>query len=297
MRKSENLKEFYNRIHYSAEEQLNISNPHINVFERSSCMGALPYSRRDYYKVTLVIGKGQLDYADKTIQIHKPVLMFSNPMIPYTWQSSSDNQSGWFCIFNESFVKQRDEILSELPAFQLGHEKVYYPDTSTVMEISDLFRKMMKENESNYEYKQDILRNYLHLIVHYVLKTAPATNYEKPNDSSARITKLFLELLERQFPINYPQYKLRLKSANDYAIHLSVHPNHLNRALKQQTGKTTTEHISNRIIIEAKALLLHTDWTIADIAYGLGFEYPAYFNNFYKKLTGITPRQARTTVV
>ncbi len=297
MRKSENLKEFYNRIHYSAREQLNISKPHINVFERSCCMGTLPYSRRDYYKVTLVIGEGQLEYADKNIHIERPVLMFSNPMIPYTWQSLSDKQSGWFCIFNESFIKQRDEILSELPAFQLGHEKVYYPDEIAVQEISDLFKKMMKENESSYDYKQDILRNYLHLIIHYVLKTAPATNYEKPLDSSARITKLFLELLERQFPIDSPLYQLRMKSANDYATYLSIHPNHLNRALKQQTGKTTTEHISNRILIEANELLVHTDWTIADIAYGLGFEYPAYFNNFYKKQTGITPRQARIKIV
>ena len=60
--------------------------------------------------------------------------------------------------------------------------------------------------------------------------------------------------------------------------------------VKEVTGKPTTTHITERIISEAKALLQHTDWNIADIAYALGFEYPTYFNNFFKKLTGTNPK-------
>ena len=71
---------------------------------------------------------------------------------------------------------------------------------------------------------------------------------------------------------------------------LNVHANHLNRAVKEVTGKPTTTHISERIISEAKALLQHTDWNIAEIAYALGFEYPTYFNNFFKKITGTNPK-------
>jgi AraC-like DNA-binding protein len=54
--------------------------------------------------------------------------------------------------------------------------------------------------------------------------------------------------------------------------------------VKQVTGKSTTTHIAERIITEAKALLLHTDWTVSQIAYALGFDYPTYFNNFFKKI-------------
>ena len=102
-----------------------------------------------------------------------------------------------------------------------------------------------------------------------------------------------MELLDRQFPIDTPEHVLKLKTANDYASSLSVHVNHLNRAVKEVTGKTTTEHIADRIIKEAKALLAHTDWNISEIAYTLGFEYPAYFNNFFKKLTNTTPKSLR----
>ncbi|MBP1650828.1 MAG: helix-turn-helix-domain containing protein AraC type, partial [Bacteroidetes bacterium] len=48
---------------------------------------------------------------------------------------------------------------------------------------------------------------------------------------------------------------------------------------------------------EARALLQHTNWSVADIAYGLGFEYPTYFNNYFKRITGTTPNAIRTTRV
>ncbi len=102
-----------------------------------------------------------------------------------------------------------------------------------------------------------------------------------------------MELLERQFPIESPDQPLQLKTAQDYASHLSIHVNYLNRAVKEVTGKPTTAHITERIISEAKALLQHTDWSISEIAYSLGFDYPTYFNNYFKRITGTTPTSFR----
>nr|WP_262903345.1 helix-turn-helix transcriptional regulator [Hymenobacter psoromatis] len=84
-----------------------------------------------------------------------------------------------------------------------------------------------------------------------------------------------------------------MRTPGDFARCLSVHVNHLNRALRELTGKTTSVHIAERITREAKALLQHTNWSTAKIAYGLGFEYPTYFNNFFKKQTGTTPSALR----
>lgn len=297
MEDKEDIQEFYQRIKYQPREIIRYSQPHINVFERAACKSNHPYSRRDFYKVTLVLGEGQLDYADKSIYIKQPALMFTNPLIPYYWKNISTEQTGWFAIFNEAFVKQRDEFLTDLPMFQPGHDKVYFPDNISVREIAGLYQKMMTENESNYVYKQNVLRDYLHLIIHYAMKLEPAKNYEQTKNAASRITSLFLELLERQFPIDSMQNGLRLTSANDFARQLCVHTNHLNRAVKEITGKTTTAHITSRITLEARELLLHTDWPVSEIAYCLGFEYPAYFNNFFKKSTGITPKEARMKIV
>jgi AraC-like DNA-binding protein len=65
--------------------------------------------------------------------------------------------------------------------------------------------------------------------------------------------------------------------------------NHLNKVLKENTGKTTTELISSRIAQEAKILLRQTDWNVSEIAYSLGFEEVAHFSNFFRKQTSTSP--------
>jgi AraC family transcriptional activator of pobA len=104
---------------------------------------------------------------------------------------------------------------------------------------------------------------------------------------------LFQGLLERQFPIASSAHGLKLRTPGNFARQLSVHVNHLNRAVRELTGKSTSVHIAAHIINEAKALLQHTCWSPAEIAYGLWFEYPTYFNNFFKKQTGTTPSALR----
>jgi AraC family transcriptional activator of pobA len=101
-------------------------------------------------------------------------------------------------------------------------------------------------------------------------------------------------LLERQFPIESPHQKLTLRTAKDYADRLSIHVNHLNKVLKENTGKTTTAIITNRITQEAKILLKQTNWNISEIAYCLGFEEVAHFSNFFRKQTTFSPATFRS---
>ena len=77
--------------------------------------------------------------------------------------------------------------------------------------------------------------------------------------------------------------------ASQYATQLSVHVNHLNRALRETSGKTTSRLISERLIQEAKTLLLHTHWNIGEVAWCLGFEERSHFINFFKKNAEVTP--------
>jgi AraC family transcriptional activator of pobA len=68
-----------------------------------------------------------------------------------------------------------------------------------------------------------------------------------------------------------------------------VHVNHLNRSVKEVTGKPTTAYLADRYVSEAKVLLQQTDWSVSEIADSLGFEYATYFQRFFKKHTGSTP--------
>ena len=156
---------------------------------------------------------------------------------------------------------------------------------------------MIEEQKSDYTYKDDLIRNYINLIIHEALKLQPSEHFDQHRNAASRLTSVFLELLERQFPIISSENPLQLKTAQDFANSLNVHVNYLNRAVKDVTGKSTTTQISERIVNEAKALLQHTGWNISDIAYSLGFEYPTYFNNFFKRLTGTNPKSFRALAV
>jgi len=260
----------------------------------ASAQKILPYSRRDYYKIWIISGEGHLHYANKTIHIDKPAIVFSNPLVPYSFESAGPWGTGYMCIFTDDFFKNggRQDIL-QLPPFKVGQNAVFFPTESQLVHIQELYEKMLEEINLEYQHKYDILRNYVSLLIYEVLKMEPVTSSIKQHDATTRIAGLFMDLLERQFPIDSPERILKLRKPADYAFHLSIHVNHLNHAITSVTGKSTTAHISERIINEAKALLLNTDWSVADISYSLGFAYPTYFNNFFKKNSGRTPLSLR----
>ncbi len=270
-----------------------------NVFQIESGGAATRiYSRKDFYKICLTTGKSIIHYADKSFDAEGTVLFFGNPHIPYSWETISTSYVGYTCLFSEEFLKSdRSESLQHSPLFKIGGTPILKITEQQREFLSTLFQKMIEEQKTDYTYKDDLIRNYINLIIHEALKLTPSENFDQHRNASSRITSVFLELLERQFPIEDTEKPLQLKTAQDYAKNLNVHANYLNRAVKEVTGKPTTAHISERIISEAKALLQHTDWNISDIAYALGFEYPTYFNNFFKKITGTNPKSLRTQEV
>ncbi|MCK8494076.1 MULTISPECIES: helix-turn-helix domain-containing protein [Spirosoma] len=298
MPKTETLEEFYQHKFNWLPESLKQDIGHFNVFRLEDCLSPhstpISYSRRSFYKISLIRGKNVYHYADKSIEIAGATLMFFNPQVPYTWESLSDDVTGFFCIFKEAFFTEKMRGgLSELPMFTTGGKPAYMLTAAQDTQVSGLFEKMLNEINSDYPFKYDLLRSYVTELIHYALKMQPSeTLYQHPN-ANTRITAIFTELLERQFPIESPAQRFSLRSATDYAQRLSVHVNHLNRAIRETTGKTTTDHIAERVVSEARALLKHTNWTVSEISYSLGFEEPSHFNNFFRKHTQLTPSAFR----
>ncbi len=265
------------------------------VYEVDSKAIGHNYSRKDFYKISLTSGKYIFHYADRSFETDEPILFFANPHIPYSCEIIEPTLDGYACLFTEDFLRlgDRSESLLQSPLFKIGGTPILNLNKEQSDSIGTIFQKMIAEQDSNYAFKDELIRNYINLIVHEALKMHPSENLTKHSNASERITSVFLELLERQFPIENTERPLELKTAQDFAKSLSVHINYLNSAVKEVTGKPTTAHIAERVISEAKALLQHTDWNIAEIAYALGFEYPTYFNNFFKKKTGHIPKSIR----
>ena len=151
----------------------------------------------------------------------------------------------------------------------------------------------MSELDTNYPYKYDLIKNRVTDIIHYALKLEPSAIPVAKIDANTRLTLIFREALERQFPIESPHYCITERTPADFAERLSVHTNHLNRAVKKTTGKTTTQLIAERMVAEAHVLLRLTDWSVSQIAYSLGFDEPGNFTTFFKKQTATTPSAVR----
>jgi AraC family transcriptional activator of pobA len=291
------LNDFYDRNGAPQPEGIVREIGHFNVFESKKLFDKetgkriMPYSRRSYYKISWLKGKSRAEYADKVIDVQENALLFATPKIPYHWLPEDSNQTGMFCIFTADFLAPNNTgvNLDELPIFQPGLLPVFQLNLTEVDEIEYIFRKMDKEVQGDYQFKYDLLRNLVSELIHYGQKLQPMAVLTNSQNAQERISSLFIELLERQFPIESYHQKLNLRAPKDYADRLAIHVNHLNKVLKEVTGNTTTQIIGKRILQEAKILLRQTNWNLSEIAYTLGFDDLAHFSNFFKKQTSAAP--------
>lgn len=297
----ETLEQFYKHKFSHMPEGVQQDSSHFNVFdiaETSRPGRPAPYLRRDFYKIMLIKGDSVFHYADKSLEVKGVALMFFNPEVPYKFERRSDDTSGYFCIFKEGFFSDHlRSSLKNLPVFALDARAAYLLDDDHEKLIRDIFVKMRQEITSDYAFKYDLIRSYVTELIHQAMKLQPSAQLYQQTDANARITAVFRDLLERQFPIDSHTQQFKLRSATDFAQQLNVHVNHLNRAIKTTTGKTTTMLIMERLLNEAKALLAHTDWNVAEIGYCLGFDEAANFNHFFKKHTATTPSAYRQQMI
>lgn len=297
MEKTETLQEFYKRKFAEVPGTFSAELGHFNLFRLEPYVEGkptvIPYRRRDFYKIMLVRGQSVVHFADRSVAVKKQALCFSNPQIPYKWEHLDKIRDGMYCIFNQQLFH---------PFGQLSQYEVFQPNGNHIFELTDhqretvlgIFNRLDKEFNSDYKYKYDIIRNLIFELLHFGLRLQPPVEKEKaaPN-ASQRISSLFVELLERQFPIDDNHPCIQLRTASQYADQLNVHVNHLNRSVRENLHKTTTQVIADRLVQESKILLRHSKWGVAEIAFALGFAEPTHFNNFFKKHTKVSPTQFR----
>jgi len=301
-----NIKEFYGdilgdkvcpEIEQFLSDASNSDIGHFNVFSIAElfkqCKNkrSMPYNRRTYYKISLIKGKNLAEYADRVVEVKDYAVLFATPKIPYRYTPLDDEQAGHFCVFTQDFIPKSKSglVIDDMAIFKPGGDFIFQISASQFLQMEQVFLKMHEEIGSDYPFKYDLLRNYVIELLHYGQKLQPVSIVENNHNASTRISTLFIELLERQFPIESSSQVLQLRTAAEYADALRIHVNHLNKVLKEVTGKTTTEIIASRINQEAKVLLKQTTWNVSEIAYSLGFEEVAHFSNFFKKQSHLSP--------
>lgn len=251
--------------------------------------------RRNFYKVMLYAGENVFHYGDQHITVKGKTLLFFHPQIPYSYNLVEEGTKGFFCVFKDEFYQENFRLnLGDLPLFAPGVPPVYSLDDEQYKEVESIFQRMYGEIDTSYIYKYELIRSYLNQLLFLAMKLGPDNSHLQYADAGRRITARFIEMLERQFLIEFSSERLLLRTAKDFADKLAVHVNYLNRIVKKTTGKTTSEHIYSRIASEAKILLKHTQWNISEIGYALGFDEQAHFNKFFKAQVGMNPTSYRT---
>ncbi|MBJ6145359.1 helix-turn-helix transcriptional regulator [Hymenobacter sp. BT559] len=231
----------------------------------------------------------------ETTDLDGTFLLCINPLVPHSVVHHSAANNGYACVFTEAFVAnlKRTERLQYSPLFHVGDSPIIQLTSEQTEFMAGLFRQMLAVQQDEYNFKEEVVKNCLALVLHEALRIQPPAEATEPPSAAVQLTQRFLGLLERQFPLESLEQQLALRTVQDFANRLAVHVNYLNRCVKEATGRPTSAHLAERLVAEAQALLRHTRWSVADIATCLGFAYPTYFNNYFKRETGQTPATYR----
>ena len=197
---------------------------------------------------------------------------------------------GYVLCFTEDFVSlaAKENFVEKFPFYDSASHPVIDLDRAVGGELAALVTSITKEFRSGND-NTDILRAYLNILL---LKIRAFLSGNGKTETSfqnrhAKVTR-FKSLVNEHYIFHKP--------VSDYASDLNISPNHLNALCKTHEGKTATQLVQERLLLEAKRLLYATDMNIKEIAFQLNFEDVAYFNRFFKKQSGLAPVQYRRQV-
>lgn len=245
--------------------------------------------RKDYYMLVFVKQGSSRHWVDMIPYTLKPdTFYFSVPHQIHVKEQSQPMIGTMLCFTDEFLAIEENQLLKQLPIIQNiqnGHELEL--SAENVQFIEDIMAKMLNEYLQKHDWRNGMLLSYLRILAIYVSRLYTE---QFPDDESAAdraLLKKFRTLINEQF--------IQLHDVGSYADRLFITPGHLSEVIKQQSGKSAIEHIHERLILEAKRLLFHTESSIKEIAYQLGFEEASYFNRFFKRIALQTPVEYRTT--
>ena len=221
MEKTETLKDFYkNKLNW-VPDTITKDVGHFNVFKLDDFAGShakpILYSRKDYFKISLIIGRNKIYYADKVIEIKKQALLFANPRIPYTWEALDEEQTGFFCVFTPTFFHQFGK-LEDYDVFQTHGAPIFELTDEQTEHLRIFYQRMFAEINSQYTHKYDALRNLVFEILHYITKMQPS---KKSEDKQKMPPKGSPDCFLNSWKGNFP---LRIAGSGCYCAPLQTLP-------------------------------------------------------------------------
>ena len=212
---------------------------------------------------------------------------FSSPKQVHNWYSVDELQ-GYALFFDPEFffLRYQQNTLAQFGFF--GHRTRPWLDLPAAAraDFDYLFAHMLSEYQDKPSNWSRVLRSYINIMLHHIERLYyPTATEDAPTDAATGIVLQLEDLLEQDY--------LEHKQVQHYADALNISPAYLTQVTNKVLGQSARDLIQERVLLEAKRLLFHTQDTIAEVAYRLGYQDPAYFTRFFRTHVGDTPDQFR----
>lgn len=247
--------------------------------------------KTQYYRIALIRGgSARIDLGLESFRPARDSIVLGFPGQVFSLSEKSDDFAVYYLLFKEGFVPEPmllKDGREQYPFFSYSGIQSFSLAPTEAAEVESLIFKINGEIKNRKTDTGRIIALYIQLILFHVNRGYERQQLAKQETavSGNALFRRFVKLVGRHF--------LTHRKVSDYAELLHISADHLNRAIKSYSTKTAHELIDEMILIEAKAYLLHTELSNAEIAHRLEFADPSHFNKFFKKQTDCTPLQYR----
>ena len=248
--------------------------------------------RHDYFTVVLVEaarGMHHIDFMDYALG-ERQVFFISPGQVHQL--VATERPQGWVITFSADFLADNaipQTFIYNLNLFRFfGESPPLHSDATTWARLDRTARDMEACLPQELVYRNRALGALLQLLLIYCNNSCTLDSRQlDEQDAQVCLLRDFKQRVEKQFR--------EWHKVSAYASDISISPKHLSETVRNLTGKTAKAHIQDRLVLEAKRLLRHTEKTAKEIAYELGFTEPLHFSSFFKKQTGQSPTAFRTS--
>ena len=239
--------------------------------------------RKGYYFMAFVKKSDSRHWIDNVAYQVKPDTFYFTTPQQINMKEAAEAYTGFSLSFSEEFLMSNDNgALKSLPVFQNPHNGHEIRLTEKdVLFMEDSFERILAEYHSKDAWQHNMLQAYVKVLFIYVSRLYTEQFSDAALFPERILLSKYLAKIEESFTT--------LHEVGAYADMLHISAGHLSEVVKAQSGKPAIAHIHERLILEAKRMLFHTDHAIKEIAYELGFEDASYFNRFFKRHTSYTP--------
>lgn len=248
-----------------------------------------PPFRKDFYFIALVshAGNTKITYDNTNAAKLNSFLAFQSPGLLYSFYRDT-SAVGYLIYFKkECFSFFKPGIEKEFPFFNLIHTNFFKINETKYRQLAPHFEEVFRAYETCTDDHHLVASAKLLALLYQLREYTHAFKQWHEGFSTPQqvLLQKFIQLVNN--------YYLEKRTIEEYAAMLHVTPNYLSQSVKSASAKNALSFISTRLLAEAKSLIQHTGFDMAEIAYQLNFSDPANFGKFFKRHTAHTPLEYR----